>query len=129
MGMNRRAFLAAAGAAAAPAFAQQRAAVEFGVEAGTVSQNKWTPVQFMDYLAKIDVQVAMISVPREMQTDPAALKEIKDHAGKLGMSLILSDGCICPSSTGFNPQFGTVEEQLTRTLSLARTHSVSEVCA
>lgn len=124
MGMNRRAFLAAAGVAAAPAFAHQRAPVEFGVEVGSVSQNRWTPVQFMDYLAKIDVQVAMISVPREMQADPAALKGIKDNAGKLGMSLILSDGCICPSSTSFNPQFGTVEEQLNRTLSIARTLGV-----
>ena len=124
MGMNRRAFLAAAGAVAAPAFAQQGAKVELGVEAGTVSQNKWTPVQFMDYLAKIGVDVAMVNVPRDMQTDPAALKEIKDHADKLGMSLILSDGCICPSSTSFNPKFGTVEEQLTQTLNVARTLGV-----
>jgi sugar phosphate isomerase/epimerase len=55
-----------------------------------------------------------------MQADPVALKGIKDHADKLGLSLILSDGCICPSSSSFNPQFGTGEEQLTRTLGVAR---------
>ena len=34
--------------------------MELGVEAGSVSQNKWTPIQFMDYLAKIGVEVAMV---------------------------------------------------------------------
>ncbi|MCC7175840.1 MAG: sugar phosphate isomerase/epimerase [Bryobacterales bacterium] len=120
MKIDRRSFLAAAGASIAPAFSQQGSIVEMGVEAGSVSQNKWTPIQFMDYLAKIGLQVAMVNVPREMQADPAALKAIREHADKLGLSLILSDGCICPSSSSFNPKFGTPEEQLTQTLEVAR---------
>src|ERR1035437_1047508 len=112
MPIDRRAFLAGAGAAMAQTFASaQRPQVELGAIQGSVSQLKWTPAEFLDYLSKIDLRHAMISLPREVLLDESAVKQIRAHADKLGISLILAHGSVCPSSKSFNAKLGTVEEQ------------------
>jgi sugar phosphate isomerase/epimerase len=113
MPIDRRAFLAGAGAAMAQTFASaQRPQVELGAIQGSVSQLKWTPAEFLDYLSKIDLRHAMISLPREVLLDESAVKQIRAHADKLGISLILAYGSVCPSSKSFNAKLGTVEEQV-----------------
>ena len=113
MPMNRRIFLAGAGAAAAQTLASaQRPNVELGAISGSVSQMKWTPAEFLDYLSKIGLRHAMISLSREMLLDESAVKQVRAHADKLGISLILAHGSVCPSSKSFNAALGTVEEQV-----------------
>jgi sugar phosphate isomerase/epimerase len=113
MPFNRRTFLAGAGAAVAQTLASaQRPRVELGAISGSVSQTKWTPVEFLDYLSKIDLRHAMISLPRDVLLDEAAVKRVRAHADKLGISLILAHGSVCPSSKSFNASLGTVEEQV-----------------
>ena len=113
MPIDRRAFLAGAGTAMAQTFASaQRPQVELGAIQGSVSQMKWTPAEFLDYLSKIDLRHAMISLPREVLLDESAVKQIRAHADKLGISLILAHGSVCPSSKSFNAKLGTVEEQV-----------------
>src|SRR3954454_21902000 len=113
MPFTRRTFLAAAGAGAAQSLVSaQRPAVELGAIQGSVSQMKWTPVEFLDYLAKTGLRHAMISLPREVLLDEAALKRIREHADRLGLALILAHGSVCPSSRSFNANLGTVEEQV-----------------
>src|ERR1035438_6855594 len=103
MPIDRRAFLAGAGAAMAQTFASaQRPQVELGAIQGSVSQMKWTPAEFLDYLSKIDLRHAMISLPRDVLLDESAVKQVRTHADKLGISLILAHGSVCPSSKSFN---------------------------
>ena len=113
MPIDRRAFLAGAGAAMAQTFASaQRPQVELGAIQGSVSQMKWTPAEFLDYLSKIDLRHAMISLPRDVMLDESAVKQVRAYADKLGISLILAHGSVCPSSRSFNASLGTVEEQV-----------------
>src|SRR4051794_3590876 len=112
MPLDRRSFLAAAAGLAAHSVASgQKAPAELGAIQGSVSQMKWSPAEFLDYLRRIDLRHAMISLPRETLLDEAALKRIRAHADDLGISVILAHGSVCPSSRSFNASLGTVEEQ------------------
>ena len=113
MTITRRAFLAAGAPAVSPVFAQgQRAPAEIGVDAGSVGQNRWTPAQFLDYLARLEIRVGSVNIPREMLAEEAAVKQIRAHADRLGIKLLLSGSCICPTSKSFNAKYGTPEEQI-----------------
>ena len=110
MPFTRRTFL---GAVAAQSLASaQRPAVELGAIQGSVGQMKWTPVEFLDYLAKTGLRHASISLPREVLVDESALKRIREHADRLGLVLLLAHGSVCPTSRSFNAKLGTVEEQV-----------------
>jgi sugar phosphate isomerase/epimerase len=113
MPLDRRSFLTAAGAFAAQGILPaQRPAIELGAIQGSVSQMKWTPAQFLDYLKSIELRHAMISLSPDVLRDEAALKGIRAHADRLGISLILAHGSICPTSRSFNAKLGSVEEQV-----------------
>ncbi len=97
--------------------------VKIGVDLYSIRLNNWTPVQYLDYLSKIDVQVAHLSAARELSpilTNEAALKEVRSHAQGLGIGLEVAMGSVCPTAKEFNPKLGTAEEQITRVLNAAR---------
>src|SRR4029453_9052530 len=118
--MDRREFLCSAGAAAlfpsALLSAQPPAGVELGSIDGRVGGNQFTPAQFLDYLSSIKLTWAMISLPPATLADEAAVKQIRDHADRLGIKLQLAFGSVCPSARSFNAQNGTLEEQVARGL-------------
>jgi 3-oxoisoapionate decarboxylase len=117
--MDRRTFVLGSAAAAFQAsrlIAWQAAAVELGSIDGSVGGNQFTPAQFLDYLASIKLTWAMISLPAAVIGDEAAIRQIRDHADRLGIKLQLAHGSVCPTSRSFNAQLGTLEEQLTRAL-------------
>jgi 3-oxoisoapionate decarboxylase len=117
--MDRRTFILGTTAAAVYASrveALQAAAVELGSIDGSVGGNQFTPVQFLDYLASIKLTWAMISLPAAMLADEAAIRQVRAHADGLGIKLQLAHGSVCPSSKSFNPQLGTLEEQVSRGL-------------
>ena len=58
----------------------------------------------------------MISLPPPIISDEAAVKQVKEHADRLGIKLQLAFGTMCPSAKSFNPQNGTLEEQVARAL-------------
>jgi sugar phosphate isomerase/epimerase len=105
--------------------AAEGARVRLGVAVGCIAANKWTPYQFLDYLAKIGVQDAQFPV-KSLGVDPvtpdeAALHKVREYAGKVGVTLgSLAGGSICPSSSGFNAKLGTPEEQIASGLKIAR---------
>ena len=92
------------------------ASVELGSIDGSVSGNNFTAAQFLDYLASIKLTWAMISLPPPVLADEAAIRQIRDHADRLGIKLQLAFGSVCPSSKSFNAQLGTLEEQVARGL-------------
>jgi 3-oxoisoapionate decarboxylase len=126
--MDRRTFILAGAAAAlhaSRASAWPAVAVELGSIDGSVSGNNLSAVQFLDYLASIKLTQAMISVPLAAITDPAALRQIREHADRLGIKLQLAHGSVCPSSRSFNAQNGTLEEQVTRALKASQIFGAS----
>ena len=132
--MNRRTFVLGSAAAAlhasrlsafsslAPA---QTAAVELGSIDGSVGGNQFTPVQFLDYLASLKLTWAMISLPVAILDDEAAVRQIRDHADRLGIKLQLAHGSVCPSARSFNAQLGTLETQLARALKASKIFGAS----
>jgi sugar phosphate isomerase/epimerase len=123
--MHRRTFLLGTAAAALHAStvlrAQPAAArVELGSVDGSIGGNQFTPVQVLDHLSAIKLTWAMISLPPAMLADPAAVRQVRDHADRLGIKLQLAFGSVCPTARSFNAQLGTVEEQVTRALAASR---------
>ena len=121
--IRRRTLLAAAGfamsAASSPA---ERPGVKVGVNLLSIAANKWTPFQYVDYLAKAELQQAQINlnILAPIADDATALAKLRAHASHMGVELIVLDGSVCPTSSGFNRRLGTIEEQLTRSLRIAR---------
>jgi sugar phosphate isomerase/epimerase len=117
--MNRRLFVLGTAAAAFQAsrvLAREASTVELGSIDGSVGGNQFTAAQFLDYLGSIKLTWAMISLPVAVLDDEAAIRQIRDHADRLGIKLQLAHGSVCPSSRSFNAQNGTLEVQLTRAL-------------
>jgi len=118
--MDRRRFIVNGVAAAACATVLRGAtaavSVELGSIDGSVGGNNFTPTQFLDYLGSIKLTWAMLSLSPTILGDEAAVRAIREHADRLGIKLQLAFGSVCPSSRSFNPQLGTLEEQVARGL-------------
>src|SRR5438270_6650338 len=122
--MDRRTFLAAAGAAALlkPEPAAAVANVKFGVDLFSIRSQGWTPIQYLDYCAKWNVKVVHFSEIRFIGSlEPENLKRVRAHAAEVGIEVELGMRSICPTSTMFDPKQGTAEEQLTRAIAAATT--------
>src|SRR5262245_49378375 len=123
--MDRRTFIFGTAAAAFHTStllsrATAAAPVELGSIDGSVGGNNFTPVQFLDYLASIKLTWAMISLPAAMLDDEPAIRQIRDHADRLGIKLQLAHSSVCPTSRSFNPQLGTLEVQVARALKISQ---------
>jgi sugar phosphate isomerase/epimerase len=119
-GIDRRQFLVSTAAAALHLSgltrAQAASTVELGSIDGSVGGNQFTPVQFLDYLSSIKLTWAMVSLNAAALQDEAGIRQIRDHADRLGIKLQLAFGSVCPSARAFNAQNGTLEDQVARAL-------------
>jgi sugar phosphate isomerase/epimerase len=96
--------------------------VKFGLDRFSLRSQGWTPIQYLDYAAKWGIQVVHFSEVRFLgNLEEENLKQVRAHAGKLGIEVEIGMLSICPSSTLFNKTQGTAEEQLTRMIEAART--------
>ena len=136
--LDRRRFLrgAAAGLAAAAAAGrprglpaatpipmQNRPATrhKLGLDFFSLRSQSWTPFQLLDFAAKSGVQVGHFSEPRFLGSlDEAHLRKVREHADRLGLEVEVGMGSICPSSSRFNKDDGTAEEQLVRMFGVAK---------
>ena len=117
--IDRRRFILSTAAAALYStrpLAWRAASAELGSIDGSVGGNNFTPAQFLDYLSSIKLTWAMISLPAAVLGDEAAIRQIREHADRLGIKLQLAFGSVCPSSRSFNAQNGTLEAQVGRAL-------------
>jgi 3-oxoisoapionate decarboxylase len=100
----------------ASGLSRTQANVELGSVDGSVGGNQFTPVQYLDHFASLKLTWAQISLPPAIIGDEAAVRQVKDHADRLGMKLQLAFGTMCPTARSFNPKNGTLEEQVGRAL-------------
>jgi sugar phosphate isomerase/epimerase len=121
--MHRRAFLAAAGAAAAStgASAQGQPAVKLGIDLFSIRSSGWTPFQYLDYCAKWKAKVVHFSEIRFLGSlDEGHVRKVREHADRLGIELEIGMRSICPTSKAFDPKQGTAEEQAARMIATAK---------
>jgi sugar phosphate isomerase/epimerase len=119
---SRRSFL---GASVLPLMAAQRTPLRIGVEMGCIGAAKFTPYQYLDFLARIGVQAAQFSASslgvNPANPDESTLKKIREYATKRGITFPdISGRSICPTSSRFDSKSGTAEQQIAQGLKLAR---------
>ena len=111
--MTRRHWMEAIAAAPLASVAEGAANVKLGADLFSLRSQNWTPFQLLDYCAGLKVQVVHFSEVRFIGgLDPANLRQVRDHAGKLGIEIEIGMTSVCPTSKMFNAAAGTAEAQL-----------------
>lgn len=131
-GVSRRSFIEKAGrsiaaaplaglAAQSPGTRRAPLDVRLGIDLFSIRSQGWSAFEFLDYAARQGVHVVHFSEPRFLGgLEEAHLRKVKAHADKLGLSLEVGLGCICPSSKRFAAADGPAEEQLARIFPVAK---------
>ena len=123
--MRRRTFLAAGAAALASRGVNALAAeakVKLGLDLYSVRSQGWTPIQHLDFAAKWGVKLVHFSEIRFLGgLEEDNLKQVRAHAGQLGIEVEIGMLSICPTSKMFNASQGTAEEQIARMIAAAKT--------
>ena len=128
-GVSRRSFIqkAGRGIAAAPLATLAAGAppagapVRLGIDLFSIRSQGWSAFQFLDYAAKLGVEVVHFSEPRFLGgLEESHLRKVKTHADKLELSIEIGLGCICPTSKRFVASDGPAEEQLIRMFGVAK---------
>jgi sugar phosphate isomerase/epimerase len=118
--MNRRDFLATAAAAPAVALAAP-AGVKLGVDLFSLRSQGWTAFQHLDYCSKFGAKTVHFSEIRFLGSlDDDHVKKVGARAAELGIEVEIGMRSVCPTSTAFDKNAGTAEEQLTRVLRAAK---------
>ncbi|MBL8231432.1 MAG: sugar phosphate isomerase/epimerase [Bryobacterales bacterium] len=119
--MLRRTFLATSAAAAAVA-QQRKNSVRFGIDLFSVRSSGYTAFQHLDLAAKHNAKVVHFSEIRFMGSlDSGHLKQVREHADRLGIEIEMGMRSVCPTSKSFDAAQGSAEQQLLRMLDAAKT--------
>lgn len=124
--MHRRKFLqTSAGAALAQAASAQSASLGKGIKLGfdtySVRAFKWKDIQLLDYAASLGADTVQISDSADYSSlEPAHLRDVKDHADRLGILIDAGIGCICPISKSWKASSGPPEKVVVDGLKIAK---------
>ncbi|MFP6900210.1 MAG: sugar phosphate isomerase/epimerase [Opitutales bacterium] len=127
--LPRRTFLrdfsiGASVACALPSFleAQTNATkVKLGFDNFSIRALGWKAPRLLEYADKQKMDTILFSDLEVYEShDEGYLKEIKQEADKLGISIQAGTGGICPTSPKFNDKYGSAEDHLKRTIQVAK---------
>src|SRR5271163_1734395 len=119
--MTRRKLLAYTAAAPLASMASPAPAVKPGIDIFSLRSQNWTPFQNLDYCAAHGAKVVHFSEVRFIGgLDPANLRQVRQHAEKLGIEVEIGMKSICPTSNMFEPKDGTAEDQLKHMIASAQ---------
>jgi 3-oxoisoapionate decarboxylase len=120
--MQRRTFLAGATAAFAPqVLAQAKPTARLGVDLFSLRSQGWTPFQYLDYCHQWGARVVHFSEIRFVgNLEDTHLREVREHAEKLGIEIEIGMRSICPTSKMFDQAQGPAEEQIARMIRAAK---------
>jgi 3-oxoisoapionate decarboxylase len=117
--MTRRGFLAAA--SVAPLIHAADTTARVGVDLFSVRSQKWTPFESLDYCARLGANLVHFSELQYLGSlDEANLRQVREHAKKLGVAIEVGTRTCCPTSKAFDAKLGTPEEQMLRAMNAAR---------
>ena len=91
--------------------------VRFGIDLFSVRSAGWNAFQYLDYCARFNARVVHFSEIRFLGgLEDGHVRQVREHARRLGIELEIGMRSICPTSKSFDPAQGTAEEQLTRVI-------------
>lgn len=94
---------------------------KLGVDLFSLRSQGWTAFEHLDYCARQGARTVHFSEIRFLGSlDDGHVREVGEHARQLGIELEIGMRSICPTSTAFDAQAGTAEEQLTRVMRAAQ---------
>jgi sugar phosphate isomerase/epimerase len=117
--MTRRGFLAAA--SMTPLIHAADTSARLGVDLFSLRSQKWTPFESLDYCARLGAKLVHFSELQYLGSlDEANLRQVREHAAKLGVLIEVGTRTCCPTSKSFDPKLGSGEEQMLRAINAAR---------
>ena len=132
---DRRTFLKSVGAAGialglsnTPGLvAQSRPKPRLGLDLYSVGAQQWTPFEAMDFAVAQGVTMVHFSEIRflgsadwKVALDSANLRRVRARADELHLDVEIGMRSICPTSTLFDPDAGTAQDQLSRMVDAAK---------
>ncbi len=132
---TRRAFLAGAAGAAfalsAPGGAEEPAKshaptpkrnIPLGFDNFSIRALEWNAEQLLDYAARVGVDVLMLSnLGVYPSFEETYLRGLKEKADRLGVQILPGTNSICPTSSAWDPKYGSPQELLTLGIRIAKT--------
>jgi 3-oxoisoapionate decarboxylase len=95
--------------------------VRLGLDVFSLRSQGLSAIEQLDFCAAHGVGTVHFSEPRLLgSVEPAALRAVRAHADRLGISLEVGMLSICPSATIFNASAGPAELQLAQAIDIAR---------
>ncbi|MBN8731990.1 MAG: TIM barrel protein [Acidobacteria bacterium] len=124
--MTRRSFTGASLAMTTAAAQPAPRKTKLGVDLFSLRSQGWSPFEALDYCAKLGADVCFFSELRFLGgTEPDHLAKVREHAAQLKIGLELGMTSICPTSTMFKPELGTAQEQIIKSLAIAKALGVN----
>lgn len=104
------------------AAAQTRPArLRLGLDLFSIRSQGFDAFQFLDYSAKLGVEMVHFSEPRFLgRLEEPHLRKVKERADGLGLAIEAGMGSICPVSKRFSAAEGSAEQQLIRMFGVAK---------
>jgi sugar phosphate isomerase/epimerase len=124
--MLRRTFLETTGAAAFPAQASSASAastahIPLGFDTYSLRAFRWKALELIEYAAGLKLDTIQISSLDDFESlDEAHLARVKERASRLGISLDAGIGCVCSSSAGWKPDYGSAADYLVKGMTVAK---------
>ncbi len=120
--MLRRTFLQSAGAGVAasarPAPATQ---IKLGIDPYSIRDFRWKALDLLRYAADLKLDAIQFSGLGDYESlEPAHLQNVKDEAERHGIQIDAGIGCVCPTSSSWNPATGDASQYVLKGLSVAR---------
>lgn len=79
--------------------------MQLGFDSYSVRSFRWKATQLIDYAASLKLDTVQISSVDDYEsTDPAHLDHLKKYAADRGIAIDAGTGCICPTSSSYNPK-------------------------
>jgi 3-oxoisoapionate decarboxylase len=116
--MQRRTFLGILGSTAVGA---AETPILLGMDTYSIRALRWKDMQLLDYAASLKLDAMQLSSLDNYESlEPEHLRQVKDHAARLGLLIDAGIGSICPTSSSFNTRRGEASAQVLEGLRVAR---------
>lgn len=95
--------------------------IRLGYDAYSLRAWRWKALEHLEYSAKLKLDTIQFSGLGDYESlDPAHLEKVKQRAKELDITIDAGTGCICPTSTAWNPKNGDPVKYLSQALRVAK---------
>ncbi len=95
--------------------------IRLGFDVYSVRAFHWKAMQLVDYAARLRLDTIQISSTNDYESlEPQYLEKVRNYAVSKGLKLEAGTGCICPTSTSYNPKSKDPVAYITEGLRVAR---------